>query len=112
METEIARSVHRWFSDRGVDPRFAADSGHRLTTVARKPSDAEESLRYIYKQVTPLVKRLLEWYSEDDLHDVLFGLVSPETVRQIGDERSEASSPYEDWIVASGRQRLRGNAIG
>lgn len=110
METAITRSVHRWFADRGIDPRFTADSGQRLGTVARKASDAEESLRYIYKQVTPLVKRLQEWYSEDDLHDLLFGLVSPEQVRQIGDETEESDSPYEAWIVANERQRRQGNA--
>lgn len=105
METAIARSVRRWFVDRGIDPRFSADAGQRLTTVARPLSDAEESLRYLYKQVTPLVMRLREWYSEAELAELIFGRATPDEVVAASKEHQDDRTAYDEWIVASERQR-------
>lgn len=104
METAVSRSVRHWFVDRGIDPRFTAEPTSGLVSRARTHSDAEESLRYIYHQVTPLVKRLREWYSEEDLADLLFGRLSPEQVQMLGEEGEAETTPYDRFIIQSERQ--------
>jgi hypothetical protein len=103
----IAAAVYRWYSTRGVKCRFAPDAPGELSPIGRPETDAEGQLRWLSRGVAPVVKRLLEVYSESDLYGVLFGSLDPRLVRRRGGEEEEVLSEYDRWTV-----QQRSAAIG
>jgi hypothetical protein len=103
--TPIAAAVFRWYSARGVQCRFAVDAPGELAPVGRPQTDAEGQLRWLAHQVAPVAKRLLEWYSEDDLVDVILGRLGPEGLQMVRAQGEAEISAYDEWSIDRERER-------
>lgn len=99
----IASRVHRWYADRGVQPRYSPDATIETETIGHKKTDTERQLRWLSKQVAPVVRRLLEWYSEDDLWDIIGGRMDPAAISQLDRGEDSELSEYDDWTTIERR---------
>jgi DNA relaxase NicK len=73
--------VYNWFRNRGVDVRYKPVGHDELPPIGRHETDSERQLRWLKSQVSPVVTRLLEWYSREDLISCIFDQGShPEVV--------------------------------
>lgn len=95
----IAAAVHRWYTARGVECRFTPEIPGEIAKVGRQETDAERQIRWLSQQVAPVVSKLREWYSEDDLYSVLFEEMDPLAARLIGGEQDTSLAGYDAWIL-------------
>ena len=72
MDSSIVSAVHRWYSTHGIEPRFVPEVVDWLDPVGRPETDGERQLAWLRATVTPLVRRLLEWYDREELIEFIF----------------------------------------
>jgi Replication initiation factor len=96
----IAAAVYRWYGDRGVQCRFAPDAPVELSQIGRPETDMQGQLRWLHRQVAPVVRRLLGVYSESDLYGVLFGGLDPTGLQPLDTKEEDGESAYEAWTVS------------
>lgn len=97
--TPIAAAVYRWYTVRGVQCRFRPDMPGERMIIGRQETDAQRKLRWLHRQVAPVVKTLLGMYPESDLYAVLFGGLDPTGLLPV-DRRQEGDlDAYDRWSI-------------
>jgi len=107
----IAASVYRWYVARGIAPRWRPDIDAAIDRVGRPETDAERQLRWLSKQVSPVVIRLSQWYAEDDLRLLMLGKIGADQMIPVGGRADELLGEYDDWTVANRRAVRLNSAI-
>jgi hypothetical protein len=92
----IEGTVYEWYRRRGVLPRWVPGTAGQLVPIGRPLTDAEVSRAWLRDQVAPVVARLREWYSEEELYVVLFRSDGSHASAPVEEEGGQERAPNHD----------------
>lgn len=67
--------------------------------VGRPETDAARKLRWLHRQVAPVVQRLLGMYPERDLYAVIFGGLDPTGLVPLDRRGEDDLAAYDEWSI-------------
>lgn len=102
----IAGAVGHWYRARGVAPCYRSELDLALEPIGSAPTDAQRQLKWLSKQVAPVVKRLAWVYGMDAVLAVLASAKDPSTVLPIPSQEEESLADYDAWTIASEGQSI------
>lgn len=97
---DIGAAVSGWFRARGITPRYQPTMAGSMGPVSTTDTDAARSLRWLGRDVRPVVARLSLVYGRDVVLAVLLGELDPSTVLPIQPEPEEELAAYDEWTIA------------
>jgi hypothetical protein len=104
--TPIAAAVYRWYTARGVQCRYRPDMPGESLAVGRDETDTQRKLRWLSRQVAPVVEKLLGMYPERDLYALLFSGLDPKGMRPLDRKEDLELDAYDQWSIETRTAQL------